>query len=292
MQPESIHIDMTTIQTYGALIGHGQCLRGKALRVRQAGAPPLFVDKSSLLNHLQAEDPCSAGRLQDDRRVTGAAMRALAPYGDWQGCTMEELQNAFQCYRKALSTSDKEIDAEACIAALNSCALRRLPQLFRSELRPGDILFTRLSDDATPRWQRRIICGAQRSARLWSAAPPERDAHKTMHVSIYLGDGQIAEASLSSAGGAELRIVDFDHPYYNRDKHTYTVSRLEDNALSTRAAEIARSLCYGNHSTLSESSYRRYNLSAAVFSVFQSYASKPSERIHKVLQSLETYLVK
>ncbi|MCB1135438.1 MAG: hypothetical protein KDK78_04130 [Chlamydiia bacterium] len=260
------------VKTYGRIEGAIECFRGNALRVRCAHGPDYFVNKSSLLRMTLSKNDGHGKLLEKDRRVRQAFLRAVAPYGDWQGLEEEEfcavvMGIRHQCHLRE-QLYGEGINPRTALTCIEAVDPHRCPELQWEELQEGDIIFTRLLDDAEPTFWEKLIVQGQKLARTWTPHNRPRDSHLFVHVGIYIGEGKIAEAMLDTTGDPELRIVDIDHPYYDKDLHWHCVYRVHDSDLNARAARIARLLTYEAEEDLPDDLRRRYNMTTAVLSVF------------------------
>jgi hypothetical protein len=107
-----------------------------------------------------------------------------------------------------------------------------------AHLEAGDLLFNYLHARET--WYARLIERSQRAMKAVSQTLFHRWMKKAdpnlVHVAMYVGKGQLAEAHGTNPENAAVKIASLnDHP-----DERYLIVRPKDRALAARAAEIAR----------------------------------------------------
>lgn len=141
--------------------------------------------------------------------------------------------------------------------------------LLQQILKPGDILFKTYTPEDSTVLAKHIIFGQQLKYRV-STGKKERDACNISHVSIYIGDGKIAEAAWPPNNGEEVRIIELENRLVAiKNSFEYLVTRPQDSHLASRTAEVAKKIIIG---TEEKSTARKlsYSFSLAIRSLFSS----------------------
>lgn len=105
-------------------------------------------------------------------------------------------------------------------------------------LKPGDILFKR-----NPSGKFNQIVVAQKLRQKFAMGIKDAEGYKYSHVAMYLGNGKVAEASVSKRKGDEVRVVALRDSRFKLMKgYSYLVSRCADEKLAKKAVEVMKTV--------------------------------------------------
>lgn len=104
-------------------------------------------------------------------------------------------------------------------------------------LKPGDLIFRKYHEDNP-----NPICTLQKLFKGIIQGKKEREGHKYSHVAMYVGNGEIAEASMPHGNEPQVRILKLrDSRFALKAKNQYRVVRPTDAVHAQKSAKVFRS---------------------------------------------------
>lgn len=153
-----------------------------------------------------------------------------------------------------------------------------------SRLKPGDIIFRNLVENPS-----NVLLGQQFLAPT-IRGKKERQGYQFSHVSIYLGQGKIAEAISDSRFGT--RIFDIHDPQFTLkplSKTRYVVTRFHDPRIAHQAAQIAAELATDDNSDHAKPNTQKYSYLLAGAAALSPPNFGPVARYHYLTQYIDDH---
>ncbi len=192
-----------------------------------------------------ANQRIAPGSLASNKKLHQLFLEAIHPI-DGGLITEKDLEKLFDDLRSskflnALKEDQRKAVKSSIEEHLENFKIRHLQSLpfdvesMKANLKPGD-LFCYQKRSKIPG----IIIKGQTIQHIFTPSLKERQAHRFSHLAIYLGGGQVAEAS-TSAEGMNVRIVSLDDPRFALEgKGVYYITRYRDESIAKEAADVAR----------------------------------------------------
>lgn len=146
-------------------------------------------------------------------------------------------------------------------------------------LKPGDLIFRKYHEEIP-----NPICKLQKFFKGLICGKKEREGHKYSHVAMYVGKGEIAEASMPHGKDPHVRVLKLtDARFALIPKNQYRIVRPTDSQQGAKAAEVFRSFAVDGSSSTTDESGLKYTYIEAVRSLwhFSSFGYFAKQRYLK-----------